>query len=78
MKPSEQQRIASAGDRMAYELALDMLNWISTRYANADDDEKPGLVIQYGPVVFELQKVISRATRARRRRYGQIETKASR
>ncbi len=62
-------------DRLACELALDMLNYITTRYSNANEDEKPGLIIQYGPVVFELQKVISKAARARRRRSMQIETK---
>ncbi len=70
-----------AADRMACELALDMLNWITTRYENADEDEKPGLIIQYGSVVIELQKVIAKVARAqqrrrRQRRYpGDIETK---
>lgn len=70
-----------AADRLACELALDMLDWITTRYSNADDDEKPGLIIQYGPVVFELQKVIAKATCAWRRRQrsypGEIEQKGA-
>lgn len=75
MKPSQSKQRqhrrmpnADKADRMACELALDMLNYITTRYSNADEDEKPGLIIQYGPVVFELQKVIAKAARAQQRR----------
>ncbi len=84
MKPSQNRQQqprrlpdAETVDRMACELALDMLNYITTRYDSAEEDEKPGLIIQYGPVVFELQKVIAKAARAqqRRRGYREIETK---
>lgn len=84
MRPSDRQQKprrkfdTDKADRMAADLAGDMLNWICTRYDTADDDEKLGLIIQYGPVVFELQKVIARVRRRQRRSYtGEIERKSA-
>ncbi len=88
MKPSQHRpqqkprRMPSAEsvDRMAADLAADMLAFMSTRYENASEDERLELIMRYAPTLHALQQTVSRAARAqqrqRRRSYpGHVETK---
>ncbi len=84
MRPSSKPRRrrefdTEAADLLAAELAGDMLNFLATRYQNADsDEEKLDVILRYASAMHELQRAINRVARAqqRRRRYGnEIETK---
>jgi len=81
MKPSSRPQQprrgfdVEAADIMVGETASEMMAFIAAQYENASEDERLELILRYAPVLRDLQTAIARASRARRRRYTQIETK---
>jgi hypothetical protein len=78
MKPSRfNQQTSDNADLLAADLAADMLSYIAAQYEHADDSERIELILRYGPVMYTLQRVISKAARQQQRRSnpGRLETK---
>ncbi len=69
-------------DRMAAELAQDMIVFLATQYENASSDsERLDIILRFGSVMRDLQRAVNKVARQqqRQRRFGgAIETKGSR
>jgi hypothetical protein len=79
MKPSNyrQRQPADNADRMAADLAADMLSFLANMYEQAStESERLDIILRYGKVMHQLQRIFNKAAQKTRHSYpGNFERK---